>query len=298
VGKYPVTQEEKEDLLARMANPEEIEIGGCKATIGEVGGKLIAVGLDPYGHRVSAMAWLDQILLRTHTAGKQVRALVACEHHENQWCAALLVRNPKIENSRVLELFLQVGHASDKDAGVFRIIYVLGGATLTLTEIGAIIPENYFNGMSYEHMPIKSSGDAFVFPEKSFNALHMYYRVSFLYFAGSVITSPEWMEMRSLRARDSKALVVYGEQPDTPTASIVDLPAKWQELNPIKDRACPGVNLVNKHSLYKCGLCWQAADLKKCSRCKRAWYCGIACQRKHWAAHKPHCVPAEKSTKK
>ncbi|KAK2041869.1 hypothetical protein LZ31DRAFT_596900 [Colletotrichum somersetense] len=31
--------------------------------------------------------------------------------------------------------------------------------------------------------------------------------------------------------------------------------------------------------------------LKNCDRCKKAWYCGVDCQRAHWKLHKPECPP-------
>ena len=34
----------------------------------------------------------------------------------------------------------------------------------------------------------------------------------------------------------------------------------------------------------------QSAELKRCSRCKEAPYCGAACQRAAWKGHKTSCV--------
>ncbi|KAK2022438.1 hypothetical protein LX32DRAFT_602774 [Colletotrichum zoysiae] len=31
--------------------------------------------------------------------------------------------------------------------------------------------------------------------------------------------------------------------------------------------------------------------LKNCGRCKKAWYCGVDCQRANWKLHKPECPP-------
>lgn len=31
------------------------------------------------------------------------------------------------------------------------------------------------------------------------------------------------------------------------------------------------------------------ATLKKCARCREAYYCGVECQRKHWPVHKKDC---------
>ncbi|XP_043224531.1 zinc finger MYND domain-containing protein 10-like [Amphibalanus amphitrite] len=41
----------------------------------------------------------------------------------------------------------------------------------------------------------------------------------------------------------------------------------------------------------RCAACGEVA-VKKCSRCKAAWYCGRQCQVKHWPVHKPDCDAA------
>ena len=33
--------------------------------------------------------------------------------------------------------------------------------------------------------------------------------------------------------------------------------------------------------------------MKRCSRCKQAYYCSVACQKKDWKTHKPNCTPAK-----
>jgi hypothetical protein len=35
----------------------------------------------------------------------------------------------------------------------------------------------------------------------------------------------------------------------------------------------------------------QGAGFKRCSRCKQACYCGVACQNAHWKGHKKKCAP-------
>ena len=41
----------------------------------------------------------------------------------------------------------------------------------------------------------------------------------------------------------------------------------------------------------------EGADLR-CGRCHVSWYCGAACQKKHWkAGHRTKCVEADKPTK-
>eukprot|EP00618_Florenciella_parvula_P006198 CAMPEP_0119473138 /NCGR_PEP_ID=MMETSP1344-20130328/4910_1 /TAXON_ID=236787 /ORGANISM="Florenciella parvula, Strain CCMP2471" /LENGTH=112 /DNA_ID=CAMNT_0007506193 /DNA_START=790 /DNA_END=1124 /DNA_ORIENTATION=+ len=43
------------------------------------------------------------------------------------------------------------------------------------------------------------------------------------------------------------------------------------------------------HCCYHCG----TADAKlRCVGCRRAWYCGKACQKKHWKHHKAACQAA------
>ena len=45
-------------------------------------------------------------------------------------------------------------------------------------------------------------------------------------------------------------------------------------------------------NVLKCGHCGREdTKLSKCSRCERERYCGASCQRAHWKAHKPVCVP-------
>eukprot|EP01062_Namystynia_karyoxenos_P000690 TRINITY_DN10254_c0_g1_i1.p2 TRINITY_DN10254_c0_g1~~TRINITY_DN10254_c0_g1_i1.p2 ORF type:complete len:236 (+),score=53.40 TRINITY_DN10254_c0_g1_i1:77-784(+) len=34
-------------------------------------------------------------------------------------------------------------------------------------------------------------------------------------------------------------------------------------------------------------------DMSTCSGCRRAWYCGTSCQRRHWKVHRGVCAPAE-----
>ena len=45
--------------------------------------------------------------------------------------------------------------------------------------------------------------------------------------------------------------------------------------------------------LRKCARCGaQGARLKRCSGCRRTFYCGLACQRQHWSVPRPGCRPA------
>jgi hypothetical protein len=47
--------------------------------------------------------------------------------------------------------------------------------------------------------------------------------------------------------------------------------------------------LALKDSCARCGK--QGTALKRCSICKRAWYCGAACQNAAWKRHKKTCAP-------
>lgn len=40
-----------------------------------------------------------------------------------------------------------------------------------------------------------------------------------------------------------------------------------------------------------CAKCSTEHCEKKCSRCKKVFYCSVACQKKHWAAHQTDCKP-------
>ena len=52
--------------------------------------------------------------------------------------------------------------------------------------------------------------------------------------------------------------------------------------------------IPHRRVLPRCGAC-EACLIEtplRCSRCKQAWYCGIACQRENWAGHKAECALA------
>jgi hypothetical protein len=47
---------------------------------------------------------------------------------------------------------------------------------------------------------------------------------------------------------------------------------------------------VNKSKLFQnCECCGHEGTLKKCSGCKKVYYCDATCQRSHWKTHKPNC---------
>ena len=41
------------------------------------------------------------------------------------------------------------------------------------------------------------------------------------------------------------------------------------------------------HRCFHCGT--ETTKMMRCSQCHRAWYCGKACQKKHWKLHKRAC---------
>ena len=43
---------------------------------------------------------------------------------------------------------------------------------------------------------------------------------------------------------------------------------------------------------YRCDVCRTEGQMKRCARCKKAYYCSVACQKKEWKTHKPNCLPA------
>ena len=57
---------------------------------------------------------------------------------------------------------------------------------------------------------------------------------------------------------------------------------------------CPGA----KPTLRPCAACGKLEDAKgdhkACSGCRSVAYCGSACQRAHWPAHKAECKAAQK----
>ena len=39
-----------------------------------------------------------------------------------------------------------------------------------------------------------------------------------------------------------------------------------------------------------CWVCKKENCVLRCGRCRRVFYCGVKCQKKHWSEHKHHCV--------
>jgi len=54
-----------------------------------------------------------------------------------------------------------------------------------------------------------------------------------------------------------------------------------------------------KSKRVQCDTCHKKlpyTQMKKCSRCRKATYCSVECQRKAWATHKSHCVKRTSSS--
>lgn len=49
----------------------------------------------------------------------------------------------------------------------------------------------------------------------------------------------------------------------------------------------PNARFVNVYD--KCEMCGEKGRFKKCSGCKKVYYCNGACQKNHWKIHKPTC---------
>ena len=44
-----------------------------------------------------------------------------------------------------------------------------------------------------------------------------------------------------------------------------------------------------------CYNCQREGELKRCSKCKQAFYCSVECQSQHWSRHKSNCVRSDSS---
>ena len=49
---------------------------------------------------------------------------------------------------------------------------------------------------------------------------------------------------------------------------------------------------------YGCGELFEREALMRCAKCKVAYYCTRACQRRHWAAHRAPCLQNQQYPKK
>lgn len=47
--------------------------------------------------------------------------------------------------------------------------------------------------------------------------------------------------------------------------------------------------LANRQECNFCGVSGTSQKLVRCTRCKKAWYCGKVCQLADWKAHKKEC---------
>ena len=51
----------------------------------------------------------------------------------------------------------------------------------------------------------------------------------------------------------------------------------------------PGQDM--NHGIHHCEQCSKVDHAKKCSRCRKVYYCSKQCQQLHWPQHKPNCKP-------
>ena len=78
------------------------------------------------------------------------------------------------------------------------------------------------------------------------------------------------------------------------TGNAADDPAQMTAaLHPYGDakaHANSAIRIGQPHDPNRrCGHCGQKGARARCGRCRQAWYCGAACQRKAWKAHKKDC---------
>lgn len=65
----------------------------------------------------------------------------------------------------------------------------------------------------------------------------------------------------------------------------------WQLTLPTEQcEMLPNSRFVNASTLFQqCECCGHKGTIKKCSGCKKVYYCDATCQRSHWKTHKSNC---------
>jgi hypothetical protein len=96
----------------------------------------------------------------------------------------------------------------------------------------------------------------------------------------SELPEPEWLTPREVRSRrqakqDRELLAAQRFRESTPAGTL------FLGGPPATAYDC---------KRGTCKLCRKSADLRKCSRCGAAYYCGTECQKEDWPAHKLVCV--------
>ena len=73
------------------------------------------------------------------------------------------------------------------------------------------------------------------------------------------------------------------------TTAPADALASWRASPVRNDIVIAALGCSSRHCRRACASCGEAHNLKTCTQCKFVRYCGPACQRSHWHAHKPLC---------
>jgi hypothetical protein len=73
--------------------------------------------------------------------------------------------------------------------------------------------------------------------------------------------------------------------------------ARGELLRRVQAQAPPGPQPKRELPLRTCAACGkQALQMLQCSRCKAAFYCTAACQKRHWREHRAACGAAAART--
>jgi len=93
-----------------------------------------------------------------------------------------------------------------------------------------------------------------------------------------------------------KLLLEYGADPLSTRyesgETIADMARKDNHVL-MADLLTSWVEAVTKEEQAKiCVVCYKftRGDMKRCSQCKKVWYCSAACQKKDWSSHKLECI--------
>ena len=89
--------------------------------------------------------------------------------------------------------------------------------------------------------------------------------------------------------------IFYANLPDPPGGDAAPKGLETiQQVGKGVDRGLGGFAERLGDPVEPCGVCGKCAlgqKLKRCTRCKQAFYCSQACQKKGWRVHKRSCVP-------
>lgn len=89
---------------------------------------------------------------------------------------------------------------------------------------------------------------------------------------------------------DAPLPAYWGIPPTTSSTSTTTTTSQDKKEGEEKDTN----NKKKKKKIRQCATCSKEQaegwKLKKCARCQTTYYCGAACQRKHWPTHKQTCI--------